>query len=242
MSKKKSGKHSQPSSKPPRTNSQNGSAVSTTQNSVPCANQLKDRLAASVPDEVQVNIPIPQTPSEDETKKIIDDANTKAFEAFDLLKSKLPAIVPDNLQLSVQNTPSQDEVKTIIDDANAKAVDILNDAKLAIIKSYAKNEKERAERQKPLLWIVVGLTALQLIAFNFIIAMIACAAFKTKYSEVILQLFEILKYYIGATVVELIGMVWFITRDTFSSNHIKMMKLMFSDKSSDETEKEDVTN
>lgn len=227
MSKKKSGKRNQPSSKPSRPNSQNDSAVSTTQNSSPNADQLMDRLVASVPDEVQVDIPILQKPSEDETKKTIDDANT---EVFNLLKSKLPAIVPDNLQLAVQNTPSQEEAKTLIDDANSKAVDILNDAKLAIIKSYAKNEKERAERQKPLLWIVVFLTALQLIAFNVIIAMIACAAFKTKNSEIILQLFEILKYYIGATVVELIGMVWFITRDTFSSNHSKMMKLMFTDK------------
>lgn len=242
MSKKKGGKHRQPSSKPPRTNSQNGSSVSTTQNSLPSVDQLRDRLTPAVPDEVRVDMPTPQTLSDGETQKIIDDANTKALEAFNLLKSKLPAIVPDNLQLSVQDTPSQDDVKTIIDDANAKAIDILNDAKLAIIKSYAKNENERAERQKPLLWIVVGLTALQLIAFNLIIAMIACAAFKTKNSEIILQLFEILKYYIGATVVELIGMVWFITRDTFSSNHIKMMKLMFSDKSDGEAEKKDTTN
>ena len=239
MSKKKRGKRRQPSSNPPRTNSKNSSIVTTTQDSASYADQLKDRLASSVPDKVQVDKTIPQAPSKDETKKIIDDANTKAF---DLLKSKLPKIVPDNLQLAVQNTPSQDEVKTIIDDANAKAVDILNDAKLAIIKSYAKNEKERAERQKPLLWIVVGLTALQLIAFNVIIAMIACAAFKTENSEIILQLFEILKYYIGATVVELIGMVWFITRDTFSSNHIKMMKLMFTDNSHEEAEKNGTSN
>ena len=239
MSKKNSGKHSQPYSNPPRANNQNGSAVSTTQNSAPCADQLRDRLAASVPDEVQVDIPIPQTPSEDQTKKIIDDANTKALEAFNQLKSKLPAIVPDNLQLSVEDTPSQDEVKTIIDDANAKAVDILNDAKLTIVKSYANNEKERAERRKPLLWVVVSLTAFQLVAFNFIIVMIACLAFKSENSEVILRLFEILKYYIGATVVELIGMVWFITRDTFSSNHIKMMKLIFGKKSDAEAGKKD---
>lgn len=235
MSKKKSGKHSKPSSnKHPPNNSQNSSAVSTTQNSESCAGPLKDGLSVAVLGDARADKSVLQKASEDESKESMNDANAKAF---DLLKSKLPAVVPGNLQLAVQNTPSQDDVKTIIDSANARAVDILNDAKLAIIKSYAKNEKERAERQKPLLWVIVGLTALQLIAFNAIIAMIAFAAFKTENSEIVLHLFEILKYYIGATVVELIGLVWFITRDTFSSNHIKMMKLMFGDKLGEEDDK-----
>lgn len=149
--------------------------------------------------------------------------------SYEQLKNQLLEEVPVELKFSVQDTPSEEEVESIIDDANSKAIDALNNAKFAIIRSYSENEKERAKRQKPLLYIVVLLTALQLIAFNLVIGSIVIHSFQTKDSTIILQLFEILKYYIGATVVELIGMIWFITRDTFSSNHTKMMELMFND-------------
>lgn len=150
---------------------------------------------------------------------------------FDELKAGLHAVVPSDLKLEVQRTPSQEEVKTIIEDANARAAVILDNAKIAIIKSYTTNERERSNRQKPLLWLVVGLTGLQLIAFNVIIGVMIHKIFTTGKPEVILPFFEILKYYIGATVVELIGMILFITRDTFSSNHFKMMQMMLKDES-----------
>ena len=50
------------------------------------------------------------------------------------------------------------------------------------------------------------------------------------------NLFSIVKYYIGATVVELMGMIAFIAKGTFSSDHIKVMKFLFTEKEESEQE------
>ena len=165
----------------------------------------------------------------DQPNENTDSVNTQPTDSnpsFDELKNKLSDAVPTKLESTVPNTPSEDEVESLIVRYNDKSVEILKDAKLAAIWSFVKNESERTKRQKPLLYIVAIFTAIQLIAFNVIIAAVAWFSFQNSETDVITQLFDILKYYIGATVVELISMLAYITSGTFSTNHVKTMELL----------------
>lgn len=192
--------------------------------------EMTDQLKDEIPGDVVCEIPDPKCLEADETSEIIQKANAESLKAiYKSLKNGLVNEVPDNLQIEGQDEPTEEEVNNIIDSANSSAISAMDNARLAVLRSYAQNEKERTDRQKPLLYAIVGLTIVQLLVFNLIIGLIAWWTYKNGETSVVLQFFDILKYYIGATVVELIGMIWFITRGTFSSDHIKMMELMFGD-------------
>ena len=134
---------------------------------------------------------------------------------------------------------SDETVNSKIAEANAKARNFLDDAKYAIISAYTDNEKNRADRQKPLLNVVCWFTGLQLFVFNLVIAgaIVFIFFFKSKNQCLASQVFDILKYYIGATVVELIGMLIFITKGTFSDNHAKIMKDLLKSDTSEKDKK-----
>lgn len=148
------------------------------------------------------------------------ETNKNTIDCQNSFSSALQQYVPDTVSFDFNN--DKVSTKSIIEDAN----------KLAITKAYTENESARVKRQKWLLLAVVLFTACQLLFFNFVIHTTVTKSFQTAQLEsisnieVINNFFDILKYYIGATVVELIGMILFITKGTFSSDHVKTMELL----------------
>lgn len=155
----------------------------------------------------------------------------KTFDENDLLRN-LQAFIESEKdgysRLDIPDTPTSLSDQQIIE-ANLRAGEIINSAKIAVINSYISHEGTRIENRKPILRIVAWLTLLQIVTFNALMGIIIFLSFKNTNIEIQLKLFDILKYYIGATVVELIGMLTFITTATFSSNHFKTMKLIFEE-------------
>lgn len=177
---------------------------------------------------------MPEKGTEQKTENPTVISNTDCPIDVGVLKNVING-VPEKVTFGLKSPSVQKSKDAIVDKDNDKA-------QLAIIKAYTDHELERVKRQKWLLWAVVLLTAGQLIFFNYVIYLTLTQSFQTAQLEtisnldVINNLFEILKYYIGATVVELIGMVLFITKGTFSSDHVKTMELMLNGKSAQESE------
>lgn len=169
----------------------------------------------------------PQAPSEPSNPADSPNPNEPCYSVFsDALKN----LVPDSVTFGLSSSPFPKSKDEIVDKDNDRA-------SVAIIKTYTEHEIARVKRQKWLLLVIVLLTAGQLIFFNYIIYFTITKSFHTAQLEainidVVNNLFTILKYYIGATIVELIGMIWFITKGTFSSDHVKIMESVLKDKSS----------
>lgn len=168
----------------------------------------------------------PQVPSEPSNPANPANPDEPCYSAFsDALKNQ----VPDSVTFGLVSPPSPKSKDEIVDKDNDRA-------SAAIIKAYTEHEIARVKRQKWLLLVIVLLTAGQLVFFNYIIYLTITKSFQTAQLEalntdVINNLFTILKYYIGATIVELIGMIWFITKGTFSSDHVKTMLSVLKGKS-----------
>lgn len=85
-----------------------------------------------------------------------------------------------------------------------------------------KEEKQKLQLRETLTGTVKGFIWVQLIFFSIIILLIVCAVtlntsiFNKIDNQLASLLFEFLKYYIGATIVELLGMLGFILHYVFS--------------------------
>ena len=75
---------------------------------------------------------------------------------------------------------------------------------------------------------MIILTGFQVVVFNVIIAGTGWFVFHLNDASVFPLFFDILKYYIGATVVELIGILAFIIKGTFTSDHTKLMEILLN--------------
>lgn len=164
-----------------------------------------------------------------ENEQNITNTTDPCYNAF---SEELKKQVPENVTFGLASPTSSKSKDEKVDTANDKA-------QFATINAYTNHELERVRRQKWLLGAVVLLTAGQLIFFNYMIYMTVSQSFlvsqlETINIDVVNNLFDILKYYIGATVVELIGMILFITKGTFSSDHVKTMELILKGKSKTE--------
>lgn len=147
------------------------------------------------------------------------------------LEHRITQSVPTVVKVRIPKDHEYDK-EQLIDRANAKAAEVMNNARLAIVNSYVQGERNKLERQKPLLYIVACFTGLQLLVFNVVVAGAVWLAFEKGDASIVKSMINVLKYYIGATVVELIGMLTFITSATFSTKHIKTMELLLSDSKS----------
>jgi hypothetical protein len=151
----------------------------------------------------------------------------------DDLKNNIPESVVFGFE-SDFNPRVKDE---LVEKANDKANSAITRTHNKILKTYTDHEIARMRRQKYLLLVIILLTAGQLLFFNCIIRMAVKESLLLVKSEIINSditnnLFTILKYYIGATIVELIGMVWFVTKATFSPDHVKTLELILNEKPS----------
>ena len=87
---------------------------------------------------------------------------------------------------------------------------------------------KRLNQQKPLLESVIKLTKTLIWLFNIVIGLITASViilcFVQSDTSILQNLFDFLKYYVGAVLVELIGMLIFIVKGVFSSNYNKIME------------------
>ena len=111
--------------------------------------------------------------------------------------------------------------------AEEKIFEANNKAREALLGSYIKEEGLRQQRQKPITIAIIILLSVQLILFNVLIFILVLNGAKTIESEIFSHLLDFLKYYIGAVVVELLGLIATITANTFSSNLSKNISKMF---------------
>ena len=157
--------------------------------------------------------------------KVDKDANNSAKDALNWVED-LVKDVPKRIKMDIPETESQYTANNAINHHNEGVMDTLEDAKIAAIRSFTINENERAKRQRPLLIAILVITAIQCVFFNVLMGGVAFFILKMEEPEVLYQLFEILKWYIGATVVEFIGIIAFIVRATFSNDHMKVLYLI----------------
>lgn len=98
----------------------------------------------------------------------------------------------------------------------------------SILGFIAKSEDARLKRQNPVLYIVLLLVLLQLVVFNGLIIFVIYTALKNQTYGDLSLILEFLKYYIGAVLVEMIGMIVFITKSTFTSSTKEMLNVVKS--------------
>ena len=127
-------------------------------------------------------------------------------------------------------THQKKETKKKISSANEK---VAKD----VMRIFSDSEEIRLNLQKPIFKAVIFLFALQIIIFNAIIIylvykVIGCGMCSIKSTpELFIALLDFLKYYIGAVVVEIIGLVAVIIKSTFSLHPSKLVsELLHGDK------------
>lgn len=123
--------------------------------------------------------------------------------------------IPDAIQndLPEQKRTSEESIKNI----NTQVEDFL-------LKIVEKSELERLEQQKPLRNWMLFFVAVQLVSFNGVIGYMVYKMCKTLDAQLVSTILDFCKYYVNVVFVELIGMVWFITRSTFTSTSKDIIK------------------
>lgn len=140
-----------------------------------------------------------------------------AEELKDAIPSDPTVKMPSYSEDSDGNGEKKFSTEAKVDDANTKTKNTL----LALLD---KSEKARLSQQKPLLVTIGVCVGVQLLLFNVVIILLIIQWWGTENATIVTELLEFLKYYIGAVVVELIGMIVFITKSTFTSYAGKMIE------------------
>lgn len=112
-----------------------------------------------------------------------------------------------------------DKTKNIIKHANNQTLE-------SILGFISKSEDARINRQNPVLYVVLVLTLLQLVVFNGLIVFVIYSAVENPEVRNLSVILEFLRYYIGAVLVEMIGMIVFITKSTFTSSTKEMLNII----------------
>ena len=138
----------------------------------------------------------------------------------------LSAEVPQHPNINLLQ--SKVEYEEEIEDINAKAEAAMIDSRAKLIGLYVECERQRLAQQEPILKSVISINKLLIWLFNIVIVILSVSvvvfAFVKSDVSVLQYLLDFLKYYIGAVVVELIGMLFFIVRGVFSSDYQKIME------------------
>lgn len=158
--------------------------------------------------------PEKETPENHASDELAQDIMLK--EAEKLLRNRVPKVPKAKIP------GEKAEAEKIIVQANDNALN----AQSSILALIADSEKARLEKQKPVLYWVIAFVGSQLLAFNAIIALVIWSAATNSSNGNFALIFEFLKYYIGAVLVELIGMIVFITQSTFKSVTKQMLKIV----------------
>lgn len=116
--------------------------------------------------------------------------------------------MPQQMQNDLPNSPSN---------SNKTIQQINEQVEEQLLGILSTNEKERIKQQKPLQISLLVFVGVQLVVFNGIIGYWVFHIFRLAQPDLITGTLDFLKYYIGAVLVELIGMIVFITKSTFTS-------------------------
>ncbi len=140
------------------------------------------------------------------TKNIEEEKNTSADELFleslyDLLRSE----IPDDLEVDVE------EPKSALEKVNEHNKDIIN--------TYLQGEIQHLQQQKAVAIIVSCIVGIQLIAFNVLIYFVVLDNFDFQTRTLLL---EFMKYYVGAVILEMLGMCLIIIRSIYTMSIGKM--------------------
>ncbi len=91
---------------------------------------------------------------------------------------------------------------------------------------YIKNEEQKRQQRTTVLAVITRLVVIQMIFFNLVVVLLLATVvldlpyLKSMSIETVTALLDFLKYYISATIVELLGMLLFIVRNLFNSKGI----------------------
>lgn len=140
--------------------------------------------------------------------------------------TELQQSIPQEMQIEMPALSGETKDEKI-ESANEKT-------RLSLLKILQKSEDARLKQQKPVLYIIGGCVLLQLIFFNVVMAMLVWQWWGTEDTVLATALLDFLKYYIGAVVVELVGMLVFITRSAFTSNSKKIIERILPPNSKNE--------
>lgn len=108
------------------------------------------------------------------------------------------------------------------DDSLSNDVDSEKEIQAANLKIITDEENQKLELRDKLVVTIKCIIWIQLLFFNLVVFTIVLSVtssfsvFKNIDTELSIQLFEFLKYYISATIVELLGMLGFILHFVFS--------------------------
>ncbi len=121
--------------------------------------------------------------------------------------------------------------RTSIEATNKETADPVQTGRDKLIQSYLDSENNRLKQQRPLLNKILDFTKFQIIISNIVIliitvAVVCCYAFSDSGKNELSHLFDFLKYYVGAVLVEFVGMIFFITKNVFSSSNTKIIEKM----------------
>lgn len=151
----------------------------------------------------------------------MEDKEKESKRIADELKEDIPSDptvkIPNHPKDSDGKEKKETSAAAKVDDANAKT-------KNTLLGLLNQSEEARLSQQKPLLVTIVVCVGAQLLLFNVVIILLIVQWWGTENATIVTGLLEFLKYYIGAVVVELIGMIVFITKSTFTSYAGKMIE------------------
>lgn len=169
---------------------------------------------------------IAEIASEDPDGYLLPEREIPELEAVD----SLPAMDGDSLWQALSSQIPK-VVKSDLPEQKETSEQQINKMNMAaqtsLLEILSQNEQERLKQQNPLrTWLLI-LVSGQMVAFNVIMGYMVYRVCSNLTSEIIADILDFFKYFIGAVLVELIGMVWFITKSTFTSTARDIVKGLF---------------
>ncbi len=160
--------------------------------------------------------------------------NVANFGENDFLSSVAEVVSFLSTNSSANSSHNQGRFSSVFSQRDKTVEEKINEAneriRKELLKIYAEEERLRQKRQKPIMISVMVLLFVQLVCFNVLMFILVLDSAKTIEIEVFRLLLDFLKYYIGAVVVELIGLIVTITANTFSSHLSKNISKILFDK------------
>ena len=127
--------------------------------------------------------------------------NNELDDLYNLLFSK----IPDELKVQVKETEDN--------------ADKINEYNNKILQAYIDSENQHLEQQKPVAIIIAVVLGIQLVLFNILIYIVTLKNLDIQTRTLLL---DFLKYYIGAVIVEMLGMCLIIVRGIYTLSIGKM--------------------
>ena len=112
--------------------------------------------------------------------------------------------------LLVSKIPKERKVQVKETEDNS---DKINGYNSKILEAYIDSENQHLEQQKPVAIIIAAVLGIQLVVFNILIYIVTLKDFDLQTRTLLL---DFMKYYIGAVIVEMLGMCLIIVRGIYT--------------------------